>query len=72
MCTYFHIKALVVVRISHVSVIEHPNISHIEDFAIFLSKEFLEVFSWLNEITEPKHGWEIVSLSLQELTSKLN
>jgi len=67
-----HSEALVMVGVTHVSVVNEPHISNIEDLAIFLLEELLEVFRWLNEVTEPNHGWEIGLLSLQESTSKLN
>ena len=51
--TYMHIKARMVVWVSHVSVVEKPYIFNIENFVIWPRKEWFEVFSWFNQISKP-------------------
>ena len=61
-----------VIRETHVSVVEEPHISHIKDLISLHLEELLEVLNWLDQVTEPNHGWEIGLLSLEEGTSKLD
>ena len=56
---------------AHVSDVEQPHISDIKNFGVLLGEEILEVFSWLDQITEPQHSRQIWSLALEELTSDL-
>lgn len=48
--TYSHSEALVMVGVTHISVVDKPDISDIEDFATLHFKEFFEVFRWFNEV----------------------
>jgi hypothetical protein len=52
-----HIERFVVVRVSHVSVIEEPHISDVKNLVIFFSEELLEVLNRFDKITEPNHCW---------------
>ena len=56
-CTYCHVKALMMVRVTHVSDVEKPDVSYIKDLATFLSEECFKVLSWLYQITKPEHSW---------------
>lgn len=67
-----HGKALVVIGITHVSVVEKPHISNVQNLALLHFKELLEVFRWLDKVTEPNHGWEIWFFALQKGTSELH
>ena len=70
--TYCHIKALMMIRVTHVSDIKKPDVSHIKHFISFLSEECFKVFSWFYQITKPKHSWKIISSTLKESTFEID
>jgi hypothetical protein len=70
--TYVHIKALVMIRSSHVSNIKKPDVSDVKNFVICSFEEFFKVLCWLHKLWDPNHGGEIGLFSLQKGTSKLN
>jgi len=39
-----------VIRISEVSVVEQPHVSHVENFVIRAGEELVEVLAWLKQI----------------------
>lgn len=67
-----HIKARVMVRVAHVSVVEEPNVSHVEHLVAFFFKKWLEVFRWFDQVAEPDHRWQIMLSTLEESSSKLD
>jgi len=67
-----HVKALVVVGVAHVSNVQKPYVSHIEDLIVRVGEELFEVGCWLNEVTKPDHSWQIMSSTLKESTSELD
>jgi NTP pyrophosphatase (non-canonical NTP hydrolase) len=60
------------VRVTKISVVEKPDVSDIEDLVLGVIEEFGEVFSWLNEVTEPNHSWKIGPSAWEESTTELN
>ena len=61
-----------VIRVTHVSIIEEPNISNIKNFASLVFEERLKVLNGLDKIGEPDHGGEISSSTGKELSTELN
>lgn len=70
--TYSHFKALVVVRVIHVSNIKKPDISDIQNLIVMFIKELLKILSWLEQLTKPNHGWQVGLPTFQVGASKLN
>ena len=72
MITYGHIKALVVIRSSHVSNIKKPYVSDAKNFVICSFEELFKVLCWLHKLWDPNHGGKVRLSSLQKGTSKLD
>ena len=70
--TYTHFKAIMVIRVAHISVVEKPNVSHVQDLIIWSCEEFFEVLCGFDQITKPDQSWEITSVALKEFTSQSN
>ena len=68
----FHGEVIVMIRVSHVSVVQKPDVSDIKDLVALLVEELLEVLNWLNKVTEPNHSGEIMFFTLEELASQFN
>lgn len=60
------------VGVSHVSDVKKPDISVVQNLVVWLVEEVLKVTCWFDQVTEPKHGWEIVLSSFEVGTTKLN
>lgn len=67
-----HLKAFMMVRVTHVSVVDEPYVSNIEDLFALTFKEFLKVGCGFNKIGEPEHCWEVRVLALEESSSELD
>lgn len=68
----FHSKTFVVIRVSHVSIVEQPNVSGVQDLVVWVGEEWSEVFNWLDKVTEPDHSREIWLSSLEESSSEFD
>lgn len=60
------------IRVSEVTIVQEPDISHIEDLVVGAIEEMSEVLAWLEQVREPNHCWEIALSALNEVTSKLD
>ena len=60
------------IRVSEVTVVKKPHISHIEDLVVGAIEEMREVLTWLKQVREPNHGREITLSTLNEVASKLD
>ena len=60
------------VRVTHVSVVDEPYVSNIENLFALTFKERLKVARGFNKIGEPEHGWEVRLLALEESSSEVD
>lgn len=67
-----HLKAFVMVRVAHVSVVHEPYVSDIKNLFALAFKELLKVGRGFNKIREPKHCWEVRVLALEESSSEVD
>lgn len=67
-----HVVGVVVIRVSLVTVVKQPNVSHFSDFVVMSIEESFKVLSRLDQLRQPNHGGQIVLLSSQVFTSELN
>ena len=72
MSTYIHVEARVMVRESHVSDVQEPDVTHVQNLVVSSLEEFLKVFRRLEQLTEPNHGWQVILSSLEESASELD
>ena len=69
---YLEAEALVMIGVTEVSVVEQPDIAHVEHFVVGAGEELSEVLGGLEEISEPDHGGQIRASALEEVTPQLN
>lgn len=67
-----HIVRLVVIRVTLVSVIEQPDISHISDFIVSSCEEGLEVFCGFDQFREPNKCGQILLFAWNVSASEFN
>jgi hypothetical protein len=70
--TYLKSERLMMIRVSHVSVVEEPDVPDVEDLVVRASEELLEVFSRLKQVREPDKCGKVTLSTLNELASQLN
>ena len=59
-----------VIRLTLVSVVKEPDVSHVEHLVLPLAEEVLEVACWLSELRQPDHCWQIGLTTLKKCTLK--
>jgi hypothetical protein len=69
---YLEAEALVMIGVTEVSVVEQPDIAHVEHFVVGACEELSEVLGGLEEISEPDHGGQICASALEEVPPQLN
>ena len=60
------------IRVTEVSVVDKPHVSHVEDLVVRAEEERLEILGWLQKIRKPNECREISLSALEEFTSELD
>ena len=60
------------VRCTLVSIVQQPDIANRSDLVVWHCEEWLEVFSILDNVGQPDHGWVVLLGACQELAAQFN
>lgn len=60
------------IGVAHVSVVDHPDVSVVEDLVVGPQEELSEVLTGLQQVRQPNEGGQVTCSALQEFTSQLH